>query len=146
MFGKSKKKVAEGINWKNLEKEAAKHKILKGYKVETQKRSKRTRERPDVFGINPKNSRDRIIIDAKCTENVTPDYINQVKGYKRTFFAKKAAIITAHDTKISHQIRREAKDANIRIIRGNTKRRISGRKGAAIGIFFIILFLLFASI
>ena len=97
--------------------------MLKKYKVETQKVSKRTKQRPDVFAINPKNNRDRVIIDAKCVQEVTSSHINQVKGYKKTFFAKNAAIITCKDAKISHKKRREAKDANIKIIRGKTMRK-----------------------
>jgi len=36
MFG-SKKKVAQGINWKKAERELAKHKVFDGYEVQTQK-------------------------------------------------------------------------------------------------------------
>ena len=124
MFGfNSKKKVASGSNWRKLEDEAKNHKMLNKYKVETQKVSKRNKQRPDVFGINPKNNRDRIIIDAKCVKEVTSDHIRQVKGYKKTFFAKNAAIITCNDAKIPHKKRQEAKNAGIKIVRGNTKRQ-----------------------
>lgn len=122
-MGNSKKKVAPRSNWKRLEKEAGEIKELKKYNVQTQKSSKRTRERPDVFAINPKNNRDRVIVDAKCTQEVTTGYINQVKSYKKTFFAKKAIILTAKDTHISRDKRNEAKDAGIKIKRGKTRRK-----------------------
>lgn len=124
MFGlKRRKKILKDSNWRKLEKEIETHKILNGYTVKPQKTSHRTKERPDIFGINPKNNKDRIIVDAKCVKEVTSEHINQVKNYKRTFFAKKGAIITCKDAKIPHQKRREAKDANIKIIRGKTKRK-----------------------
>lgn len=122
-FGGSKRRVAANSNWRRLEDEASTHKSLRKYKVETQKISKRTGKRPDIFGINPRNNRDRIIIDAKCVREVTSEHIKQVKGYKKNFYAKNAAIYTCSDTKVSHRKRREASDANIKIIRGQTKRR-----------------------
>lgn len=124
MFGfNRKKKILKDSNWRKLEKEIEKHKALDGYTIKTQKSSRRTRERPDVFGINPKNNRDRIIVDAKCVKEVTSSHIDQVKGYKKTFFAKKGVIVACSDSKITNQKRREAKDSNIKIVRGKTKRK-----------------------
>ena len=122
-IGNSKKKVAKDSNWRKLESEAERLRELERYKIKTQKTSKRTRERPDVFAINPKNNRDRVIVDAKCTQEVTTANINQVKSYKKTFFAKKAIILTAKDTHVSHEKRKEARDAGIKIKRGKTKRK-----------------------
>jgi len=124
MFGLGgKNKVAKGNNWRKLEDEAKNLKMLKGMKVETQKISKRTRQRPDVVAINPHDSRDRIVVDAKCVREINTSNINQVKGYKKTFFAKKGFILTCEDTKVTHKKRREAKDAKVGIKRGKTKRK-----------------------
>jgi|APSaa5957512535_1039671.scaffolds.fasta_scaffold138200_3 hypothetical protein len=112
MFGLGKKKLNGRHNIRELEKEAA-DSVSKKYKVSTQQTSKRTGKRPDVFGINPKNNRDRIIVDAKCVSEVRPENIKQLKEYKKIFFAKKAVIHTASDTKISSKIRNQAKDAKI---------------------------------
>ena len=50
MFGfNRKKKILKDSNWRKLEKEIENHKVLDGYTVKTQKSSRRTRERPDVF-------------------------------------------------------------------------------------------------
>ena len=82
MFGIGKKKLNSRHNIRELEKEAA-NSLPKKYKISTQQTSKRTGKRPDVFAINPKDNRDRIIVDAKCVSEVRPENIKQVKEYKK---------------------------------------------------------------
>ena len=84
MFGIGKKKLNSRHNIRELEKEAA-NSLPKKYKISTQQTSKRTGKRPDVFAINPKDNRDRIIVDAKCVSEVRPENIKQVKEYKKIF-------------------------------------------------------------
>jgi len=122
MFGIGKKKLNSRHNIRELEKEAS-NLPSKKYKISTQQTSKRTGKRPDVFAINPKNNRDRIIIDAKCVSEVRPENIKQVKEYKKIFFAKKGIILTAKDTQISSEIRKQAKEAKVDIVKGKIKRK-----------------------
>jgi len=123
MFGRKKKGVATDSNWRKLEKEAEKIPELKKYNIQTQKISKRTRERPDLFAVNPKNSRDRVIVESKCVDVLKTSNIKQTTNYKKTFYSKKAIIMTAKDTYVSHEKRKEARDAGIKIKRGKTKRK-----------------------
>ncbi len=118
MFGFGKKKLNARHNIRELEKEA-KESVAKKYKVSTQQTSKRTGKRPDVFGINPKNNRDRIIVDAKCVSEVRPENIKQLKEYKKIFFATRGVIHTAKDTTISSEMRKQAKDAKISFKKSN---------------------------
>jgi len=122
MFGISKKKLNSRHNIRELEKEAA-NSLPKKYKISTQQTSKRTGKRPDVFAINPKNNRDRIIVDAKCVSEVRPENIKQVKEYKKIFYAKKGVILTAKDTIVSSEIKKQAKESKVDIKKGKIKRK-----------------------
>jgi len=125
-LGKLKKRVAEDINWRKLEKDGLKSKHLKGYNIQTQKTFRSTQKRPDYFGINPKNPRDRIVADAKCVRELTKNHVDQVRGYKKPpSYSKKGFIFTCKDTKVPHEVRRYAKNHNIKIERRSVKRKKS---------------------
>jgi hypothetical protein len=124
MFGKKKKGVAEDINWKKLEKEAEKSDFFNGYKTTTQKHFKSTGRRPDFFGYNEHNSRDRIVADAKCVKDLNSSHVDILKDYKKPpGFAKKGRIFVAKDTHVPHDVRRYAKDSNVSIERLDVKRK-----------------------
>ena len=119
-FGKSKKKVAAGSNWRKLEKDATKSKHYKGYKLKTQKTFRSTNKRPDFFGIDEKNPRKRIVGDAKCVFELKKNHVDQVKSYmKHPSYAKKGVIHTCKETKIPRPVRKYAKKSKISIERRN---------------------------
>jgi hypothetical protein len=121
-FGESKK-VADDNNWRKLEREAAKSKRFEGYRVEEQKQSKSTGKRPDIFAINPHDSRDRIVGEAKCVKELTPRHIQQARSYKGSHYAKEGVVFVARDTKVPHNVRAEARASNISIDRTNVSRK-----------------------
>lgn len=125
MFGRtSKKKVAADINWRKLEKDLVKSNHFNGYKVQEQKVFRSVRKRPDIFGINKKNPKDRIVADAKCVTELTKSHVDQVKGYKRhPGYAKKGLIGVCKDTRVPHKVRSYAKKSNIKIERRQIKRK-----------------------
>jgi len=120
----SSKKVAENSNWKKAEREAAKSKIYDGYKVKTQKTFRSTRKRPDIFGGNKKNSRDRVVGEVKCVKELTKNHVDQLKGYVgHPAYAKKRVLHVCKDSKVPHKTRSYAKRSKIKIFRLKTKRK-----------------------
>jgi len=126
MFGFGKKKVAQGSNWRELERVAAKSKVYKGHKVKTQKTFRSTRKRPDIFALDKKNPRKRLVGDAKCVKEVTRAHVDQVAGYmKHPAYAKEGHIHTCKESKVSHKVRKYAKAKRILIHRTSVKRKKS---------------------
>lgn len=122
-FGEAPKKVADDNNWKKLERKAAKSKRFEGYDVKIQKQSARTGKRPDIYAVNPHDSRDKIVGEAKCVKELTPRHVQQARSYKGSHFASEGVLFVAKDTKVPHEVRAEAKASNISIERTNVNRK-----------------------
>jgi len=124
VFGRKKQGILKDSNWRKLEKEMPKSKFFEGYKVQEQKVFRSVNKRPDAFAINPKNQRDRRVGDAKSVKELTYAHVDQVKEYKRRpGYAKKGLLYVASDTKVTHKVRKYAKDSNIKVERGNIPRK-----------------------
>lgn len=123
MFGSSKKKVAQGNNWRKAERELAGHPVFDGYDVQTQKPFRSVKKRPDIFATNPEDNRDRMVGDAKCVSTLQKQHVDQVVGYKgHPGYAKKGVVGVAKDTHVPRDVLHYAKDRNVKIVRLNVKR------------------------
>jgi hypothetical protein len=104
--------------WGTYEKHQRSSGVFKNYKVQAHKASTSTGKRPDYFGVHKRNSKKRIVADAKCVEELTSKHIEQVRRYKGyPFFAQKGVIFVKKTTKIPERVRSLAKESNIKIIR-----------------------------
>ena len=124
MFGRKKtNRVADDKNWRKLEKDGEKSKRFDKYNLQTQKPFRTTSKRPDYFAVNPHNSRDRIVADAKCVEELKIRHVQQVISYKSSpGFAKRGIIFVAKDTRVPHDVRQYAKEHGITVERRNIQR------------------------
>ncbi len=104
--------------WRIHEERARSSGVFRGYKVWPQKVSTSTGKRPDYLGVSRRNPKDRIVADAKYVRTLTPEHLDQVKGYKsHPFYARKAVIFVKKSTRVPSEVRNEARQAHIRIIR-----------------------------
>ncbi len=123
-FGSAKKKVADDMNWRKLEKAGVDSKHFKDYNIQSQKYSKSAKKRPDYFGVHKKDPHKRVVGDAKCVKELTKDHIDQIKGYKgHPFYGRKGVAVVCKDTKVPHEVTRYAKKSNIAIDRLPVKRK-----------------------
>ncbi len=126
LFGN--KKLNPDHNIKRLERELAKdmERNNPDYKFQTQKTYKGHGLRPDVFGQNEKIPYKRLIGEAKCVKELTSSHVKQAKGYKKhPGYAEGGTIGVAKDTKVSHKVRQEAKNAGFKVKKLNVTRKKS---------------------
>ena len=111
--------------WQKHEKRARSSQVFKGYKVEKQKTSTSTGKRPDFYGVSKRNPRKRIVGDAKYVKELKPQHVQQVRSYKGPpFCAQKGVIIVKKTTKVPREVRKTAKEANIKIVRKRARKRV----------------------
>lgn len=116
--------VAVGNHWRTLEEKGKRSNHFKGYKIVTQKYSSSTHTRPDFVGYSKKNTRDRIVGDAKNVKELKYQHVDQVRKYKgHPNYAKKGVLIVAKRTKVPNEVREYARDSNITITRMRTKKK-----------------------
>lgn len=109
--------------WRRHEERARRSSFFRGYRVEEQKHSRSTGRQPDYFAVSKDNPKDRRIGEAKYVRKLTQKHIDQVKTYKgHPFYAKKAAIFVKQSTRVTKDVKKAAKEANIKIIRKRARR------------------------
>jgi len=109
--------------WRRHEERARRTSLFKGYRVAEQKVSTSTGRRPDFFGISKKDLSKRIVGDAKYVKELTPHHVAQVRRYKGyPFFAQKGVIVVKKSTRVPTEVREEASDSNIKIVRMRARR------------------------
>jgi len=110
------------INWRKHEENCKKSKYYKDYDMQWQKHSTSTKKRPDGFGINRDNPKDRVVGDAKWCVEAKKKHIDQIQNYKQhPFYSKKGVLHYPQNAKISKNVRDYAKQKNVIITR--TKRK-----------------------
>jgi len=122
-------KVAAGNNWKSLEKRGEKSKYFRGCKLETQKRSRSTKKRPDYYCVDKKNPRRRIVGDAKNVKRVTKKEIDKVVSYAgHPFYAQGKVLITNKSARLSRADKKYAEKRGVKIDRMSAKSLPKRRK------------------
>lgn len=125
MFGQ-KKGILKDNNWRKLEKELKKEmeKDYPSYNFQSQKVYKHDGKRPDVYGQHKQKPYERKIGEAKCVDELKPEHVRQAVGYKKhPGYARGGDIGVCKDTRVPHEVRRQAKDANLKIRRLNVSRK-----------------------
>jgi|GEM_PF-2354218 len=126
LFGS--KKLNPDHNIKRLERKLAEDmaKNDPDYEFQTQKTYRGYGKRPDVYGQHKKIPHKRKIGEAKCVKELTSVHVKQAKGYKKhPGYASGGIIGVAKDTKVSHKVRQEAKDAGFKVKKLNVGRKKS---------------------
>jgi hypothetical protein len=104
--------------WRRLEERVRHSKAFRGFRVMEQKTSRSTGKRPDFFGVSKEDPHLRIVGDAKYVKELLPKHVRQVVEYKGyPFFAQKGIIFIKQSTKVPKNVRRLARESNVRIIR-----------------------------
>jgi len=125
MIGR-KKGILKNNNWKKLEKELKKQmeKDNPNYNFQSQKVYKHDGKRPDVFGQHKQKPFERKVGEAKCVKELKPEHVRQAIGYKKhPGYARGGDIGVCQDTKVPHEVRRQAKNANFKVRRLNVSRK-----------------------
>ena len=109
--------------WRIHEERSRNSRAFTGYRVTEQKVSTSAGKRPDFFGISKQDPHKRIVGDAKYVKELTPQHVKQVRDYKGyPFFAQKGLIFVKQSTRVPEDVRREASESNIKIIRKRARR------------------------
>ena len=118
--------------WREHEKRARKTTLLTGYRVTPQKVSTSSGLRPDYFGISKRDPAKRIVVDAKYVRVLSRQNVDQVRRYKGyPYFAQRGGIVVKKSTKVPDEVRKYARDSNIKIVRKRARRekKESKKKG-----------------
>lgn len=119
MIGR-KNGIVTDNNWKKLENELYKDMKERNpeYNFETQKTYKGHGKRPDVYGQHKDVSYLRKVGEAKCVKELTLGHVQQAKGYKKhPGYVKDGTIGVCRDTKVPHEVRRQAKENGFEVRR-----------------------------
>lgn len=125
-------------NWRKLEERALKSSLYHGYKLMPQKtvHSHITGvRRADILAQNPHNSRDRKAAEVKNEPTARKSHVKQAFDYKKyPFFAKEVAVHYPKNVVISENVRKYAKEKNVKLIRTGMM-KVKERQPGLIGIF-----------
>ena len=122
------------IRWREHEERSGKSSLYRRYDIWTQKRSRSTGKRPDIFGIRKGNSRDRIVGDAKWCVQAKKEHVDQVGRYKgHPFYAGRGVLHYPANAEIADSLREYGKSKSVTMVRtrvSKTKERQSGILGS----------------
>ncbi|MBT4327486.1 MAG: hypothetical protein HOD60_11400 [Candidatus Nitrosopelagicus sp.] len=127
MFWK-KKGIVPNSNWRELEKVQADDmkKRNPDYKIQTQKVYRGYGKRPDIYGQHKTIPHKRIGGESKCVKELTSKNVKQAKSYKKhPGYLSSVEIGVCKETKVTHKVRKEAKDSGMKVKRYNVKREKS---------------------
>lgn len=117
------KKEMHRKRWREFEERVIeKSRIYNGYDVRSHQTSRRTGRTPDIFAVNPHDSRDRIVGEVKWVDEVLPRHVDQVAREKRDFFAPRGVLHIPRDATVPDTVRERARDKNVELIRSRKKK------------------------
>jgi hypothetical protein len=109
-------------NWREHEIQSAKSSFYKGMVVKTQKQSKSTGKRPDIFAYT-RNGKYRVVGDAKWCTEAKISHVNQVLNYKQyPFFAQRGILHYPSNAVIPNIVRAYAEEKNVIITKTKTSK------------------------
>jgi len=112
-------------SWRKFEQEALDSLKRKypGYDWEEQKVSGTTGYKPDFYGQDEDDHRDRIIAECKYVKELTNANVDQVARYNYPFFPQEKIIVIPQNTVVSSDVREHADEKNVDIMRLRGKRK-----------------------